>query len=179
MEKTGNSIDEGMKSYYNIGTISYFWRCEMKREQIAAEAKRLNQLYAEIDQAYHEAARRLGLSDSVLAILYAVCDLGEPCDLREVIRLAGSSKQTINSALRKLEQEGILHLEKDGGRKKKVCLTEQGRCLIKEAILPLIELENEIYEGWTKQERELYLRLTQEYLESFREKTKTLERRKG
>ena len=24
MEKIGNSIDEGMKSYYNISTISYF-----------------------------------------------------------------------------------------------------------------------------------------------------------
>ena len=40
------------------------------------ELRRLNYLMGETNAAYHEAALRLGLSDSAMRILYAVCDRG-------------------------------------------------------------------------------------------------------
>ena len=43
--------------------------------------------------------------------------------------------------------------------------------------LPVIEIENEIYKGWTEEEISSYLSLTQKYLSEIREKTKELKRR--
>ena len=93
--------------------------------------KRFNCLLSETDAAYHEAALRQGLNDSSSRILYALCELGSPASLRAVCESTGLSKQTVNSALRKLEADGILYLEPSGARSKRVCLTEaaaRGRC---------------------------------------------------
>lgn len=85
---------------------------------------------------------------------------------------SGASKQTINSALRKLEADGIVYLEAVGGRKKKVCLTKKGRQLVQNTVLHLIEIENEIFGGWTDEEKNTYIGLTQRFLSAFKEKSK-------
>ena len=43
-------------------------------------------------------------------------------------------------------------------------------------MLQVIEIENEIFGGWTEAEREMYIGLTQRYLSAFREKVKELPR---
>ena len=106
-----------------------------------AEMKRFNYLISETNAAYHEAAQKLGLSDSTVQVLYTICNNGEGCQIGDICRLSGISKQTINSALRKLEAEGIVYLEASGRRKKRVCLTEQGRKLAEETVVKLIEIE--------------------------------------
>lgn len=136
--------------------------------------KRFNYLASEIDAAYHEAALRLGLSDSAMLILYTVCNQGERCPLSDIARLSGASKQTINSALRKLEGEGILYLESLGGRKKLVCLTQRGKALAEDTVLRLVKLENGIFGSWTEPEQETYLELTQRYLTAFKNGIDTL-----
>ena len=68
-------------------------------KKISKEMKRYNYLVGEIDAVYHEASLKLGLSDSALNILYAICDAGEGCLLQEICFYTGISKQTINSAL--------------------------------------------------------------------------------
>ena len=138
------------------------------------EMKRFNYLANEIDGAYHEAAVKLGLSDSAMLILYTICENGEECLLHDIICSSGVSKQTINSSLRKLEGEGIVFLKASGDKRKTVCLTEKGRALVKTAVLPIIEIENEIFASWTEPERRLYIELTQRYLNSFREKIRKL-----
>ncbi|WP_418703756.1 MarR family winged helix-turn-helix transcriptional regulator [Anaerotignum faecicola] len=141
------------------------------------ELRRFNQLFAEIEAVYHEMAWKLGLSDSAEQILYAICNLGVPCLLSDIVSFSGISKQTINSALRKLEQEGVLRLETIGGRKKQVFLTEKGERLVRQTAMQIIAIENEIYSGWTEEELSLYLALTQKYLSELKEKTKDLKRR--
>lgn len=141
------------------------------------ELRRFNQLFAEIEAVYHEMAWKLGLSDSAERILYAICNLGVPCLLSDIVSFSGISKQTINSALRKLKQEGVLRLETIGGRKKQVFLTEEGERLVRQTAMQIIAIENEIYSGWTEEELSLYLALTQKYLSELKEKTKDLKRR--
>ena len=137
-----------------------------------SEMKRFNHLTTEIDTAYHEAALKFGLSDSAMLILYTICSSGKECLLSDIIRLSGISKQTINSALRKLETESIIHLEAYSGRMKKICLTDKGRRLTENTVLHIIKAENEIFASWTKEERNQYLELTQRYLDAFRNKVK-------
>lgn len=139
---------------------------------IIEEMRKFNYLIGEIDAAYHKASQKLGLSDSAMEILYIICNHGEECQLSRICSLSGTSKQTINSALRKLEAEGVVRLETLTGRRKKVCLTPQGKALTDNTVSRLIEIENEIFSSWSKQERELYLRLTQRYLISIKEKIK-------
>ena len=141
---------------------------------ITPEMKRFNYLSNEIDAAYHEAALKLGLSDSVMLILYAICNNGDKCLLSDIIRLSGVSKQTVNSSLRKLENEGIIYLENFKGRKKSVCLSEKGKTLVKNTVFRVIEIENEIFGSWSEEELRLYIELTEKYLHSFKEKIEEL-----
>lgn len=143
-------------------------------EIITEEMKCFNYLTSEIDAAYHEAALKLGLSDSAMLILYIICNNGESCMLNDICKLSGTSKQTINSSLRKLESEGIVYLERFNGRRKKVCLTDKGKDLINNTVVHLIRIENEIFSSWTKTERETYIQLTQKYLTTFKDKIKEL-----
>lgn len=137
--------------------------------------KRLNLLTSELDAVYHEATLKLGLADSAMIVLYTMCMFDGSCLLSQIIQLSGLSKQTINSALRKLEAEGVLYLEAHGGRRKRACLTEKGRELAQGTALRLMAMENEVFSAWTAEEQETYLRLTQRFLAGLREKIKELE----
>lgn len=132
--------------------------------------RRLNYLISETNAAYHEAAMKLGLSDSAMMILYTICNSGgDCCLLSDICKLSGASKQTINSALRKLEAEGVLYLVMINRRKKKVCLTERGKDMVQKKVVPLIEIENSILSSWTQEEQEQYLGQMQRYLDAFRD----------
>lgn len=136
--------------------------------------KRYSYLTSEIDAAYHRAALKLGLSDSAMRILYTICLRGESCALGEIVSLSGISKQTVNSALRKLEKDGIVYLETTNGRKKTVHLTKDGKILAQGTAGRVLQMEDEIFSVWTEEELETYLELTGKYLSSFKEKVKEL-----
>lgn len=127
--------------------------------------KRFNCLLSETDAAYHEAALRQGLNGR---ILYALCELGSPASLRAVCESTGLSKQTVNSALRKLEADGILYLEPSGARSKRVCLTEAGLRVADATAGRLIRLENSIFDEWPAEDVQQYLGLMERYLQAFR-----------
>ncbi|MBO5033634.1 MAG: MarR family transcriptional regulator [Lachnospiraceae bacterium] len=141
---------------------------------INEQMKRFNLLSSEIDAAYHEAAFKLGLSDSTMLILYtAYCNGGE-CLLSDITLMSGASKQTINSALRKLETEEIVYLKSFEGRKKKVYLTDKGMQLAGDTVSHLIRIENEIFGSWSDEETNKYIELTKRYLTDFKEKIKEI-----
>ena len=134
--------------------------------------KRFTYLASEIDAAYHEAARKLGLSDSALSILYTICLNGGSCPLGDIVSLSGISKQTINSALRKLEGSGVV--ETWGGKKKQVRLTEGGAALAQDSAMRILKIENEIFDSWSDAEQESYIALTERYLSAFKGKIEEL-----
>lgn len=143
-------------------------------KNISIEMKRFNYLISEIDSVYHEAALKLGLSDSAMSILYAICDNGEGCLLQEICFYTGISKQTINSALRKLEKEGIVYLELLNAKSKKVYLTNKGKKLAEKTAFRVLQMEDEIFASWKKEDVEKYLELTESYLVHLKEKINEL-----
>ncbi|MDD3368918.1 MAG: winged helix-turn-helix transcriptional regulator [Lachnospiraceae bacterium] len=148
---------------------------DTQERESTAELKRFNYLNSEINGQYHLAALKMGLSDSTMNILYALCEFGNGCTQRDICNLSGTSKQTINSAIRKLEKEEIIYLKPGNGRDMLVFSTEKGNHLLEEKIHPMIRLENEIFAEMTKTERDALLNLTQKYLDLFAEKLKNLE----
>ena len=135
---------------------------------LSKELKRYNYLLSETDAAYHEAASRLGLPDSSMIVLYTICDCGDPCPLRDICKNAGISKQTVNSALRRLEAEGILYLENGGGKNKTVHLTKKGQKLAEATAGKIMKLENDIFSSWAEEDVNQYLALTERYLHDFK-----------
>lgn len=136
--------------------------------------KHFNHLITEMDAAYHEISLKLGLSDSAMSILYTICNYGESCLLQDICRQSGLSKQTINSALRKLETGNILYLEMAGAKSKRVTLTDAGKALAQKTALQVINTENEIFASWSREDVEKYLELTEDYLTALKEKAKRL-----
>ena len=143
---------------------------------LTSELKRFNYLTSEIDAAYHEAALMFHLSDSAMMVLYCLYSNDGCCMLSDICLMSGVSKQTINSALRKLEEEQILYLQATDGKKKMVHLTEKGLQLASQTVACIIEIENNIFNSWTPAETRQYLELTQRYLTTFREKVQEFER---
>lgn len=141
---------------------------------ISKEMKRLNHLTGEIEAVYHKMSLKLELSDSAMVILYTICNNGDSCLLQEICRLSGVSKQTINSAIRKLEREGIVYLESIGAKNKNVCLTDAGKKLAERTALRVIEAENSILDSWKEEDVEMYLRLTEQYLDAIRKKAEQI-----
>lgn len=117
----------------------------------------------EIDSLYHEAAFKLGVADSVLWILYTISLQGEKSRLHDIIVFSGLSKQTVNSALRKLEKYEFIYLENIDSRRKNVCLTEKGKDLAAKSSVIIMGMENDIFDSWPKEDAELFLNLTKRF----------------
>lgn len=135
--------------------------------------KRFNHLTGEISAVYHMASLKLGLSDSACQILYTIYDSGGSCLLSDICRLTGMAKQTINSAIRNLEREGIVCLKAVNFKFKMVLLTKRGLAYAEATAGRLIKAENEIFESWSSGEVKQYLALTERYLNDLKEKTGT------
>ena len=129
---------------------------------------KLNYLATELDAAYHQAALKLGMSDSVMCVLYAIYDNGEGCLLSEIYKQSGISKQTVNSAVRKLEKDGMLYLEQSKGKAKTVWLTSKGKSYTNNTIAHLCEAETNVLSSWSAEEIESYISLFEKYVSGFR-----------
>lgn len=141
---------------------------------IKTEARRYNYILSEIDGVYHEIALKHGFSDSVMMVLYTLADHDGSCLISELVKQAGISKQTINSALRKLESDGIIQLESAGGKSKRIRLTPSGEDLAHATADKVIAMENKIYASWAPDEWALYIRLTERFLQELREGIKEM-----
>lgn len=136
--------------------------------------KRYNNLIGEIEAVYHEASLKFGISDSVSKILYTLSDNGGRCLLNRIKRLTGLSKQTVNSALRSMEDNNLVYLKPVDGKNKEAVFTEKGFDFAEKTAYRLIEIENAVFDSWADEDVELYLTLTDRFLCSLREKVKRI-----
>lgn len=130
---------------------------------ISEKLHAFNSLFSETAGLYHQLNVSLGLSDSVSDILYALCFHDGSCPIRELCWETGLPKQTVNSALRHLEQDGLLFLEMYSGRKKRAVLTKQGRQFCEETIARIFQAEEHAFAAFSSAELETFLRLHEKY----------------
>ncbi len=127
-----------------------------------------NQIYTEINDIYHEAARKMHLSDSAFDILYGIYDMGDDCQQRDICKASCMPKQTVHSSISKLEKDGYLTLVSGKGRNKYIRLTDSGKELIEKKLLPLIRIENEAFNCMTAEECAQMLALNKKYAQALR-----------
>ena len=128
-----------------------------------------NRIYKEYNEIYHDAATRLGLSNSEFDTLYAICELGDGCKQSDICRTTFIPKQTVNSAIRVLEKKDYLTLASGKGRSMHIYLTEQGLQLVRRTIFPMVEIENEAFPKLTEKEYKTILHFHAQYLAALRE----------
>ncbi len=143
-------------------------------KKICNRIHRINYLNAELNALYHNASLKLGLTDSASTVLYTIYDNGENCLLSEIYKQSGISKQTVNSAIRKLEKEGVIFLERHSGRAKKVVLTDLGKDYVQNTAARLFNAEAAAFSTWTEDEINAHIGFMEKYIDSFREQVKKL-----
>lgn len=126
-----------------------------------------NQLYKEMDEIYHQYAREHGISDTAFWLLYSLCLSDAPYTQREICLEWHYPPQTLNSALKTLEKQGLIALEPVPGNQKNklVVLTEQGKAVVHRVIFPVIAAEQQSFRELHEEEKEALLSLTRKYLE--------------
>lgn len=134
------------------------------------ELKEFNRLYKELEDIYHEIALKTGMSDSAFIILYAIIELGDGCLQKDIAERYFISRQTVNSSVKNLEAKGYILPKKGKGRDMHLYLTDEGQRLVKDKIIPIMDIENSIFEEMLPGESRELLRLTGKYVALYRKK---------
>ena len=130
-----------------------------------------NRLYRELDEIYHIYAKEHGLSDSALWILYSLVESNTRMTQKDMCRLWHRPPQTINSALKRLEAQGMLKLIPAAAsqKTKEIVLTDSGRDLVSRIILPVFQAETRALRCMSIEERTLLLSMTAKYVDHLKE----------
>ena len=114
----------------------------MKNIGAERQLSEYNHLYKENTAIYRDLSIRMGLTESTFWILYTLRVEESPVTQSDMCAILGYPKQTVNSALKKLEQEGLLSLSGGRGRGgKPIRLTEAGIKLAEQTVDFVIEAE--------------------------------------
>lgn len=138
------------------------------------ELHQINYLTTKMESLYHLSSLKLGITDSVSIVLYSIYDAGGECLLSDIYKGSGISKQTVNSAVRGLEADGVLYLEQHNGRAKKVILTDKGRDYVQRTVARLYQAEINVFDSWTQEEISTYIQLMEKYADCFRQQIEKL-----
>ncbi len=103
------------------------------------EIKKISVLYGNI-------AADMGLSESAFWVLYVLCTSTCPCSQQCIASKLSIPKQTVNSAVQVLCQNGYIYLEyaPNTVRTKLIKLTETGTEFIQKNIYPLLQVEKRV-----------------------------------
>lgn len=132
--------------------------------RISPELRRLNYVHGQASRIYHAFSADAGLSDAQGALLYILADGEDALCQRDLCILTGLPKQTVNSAVRGLMEDGCVELRPGPGRKQFICLTEKGKCLVGEKMSPVIKAENAALAAMTTEEQRLLISLTEKFI---------------
>ncbi len=124
-----------------------------------------NQLYKTLDDIYHKYAKSRGLSDSALWLLYSLRSSSSAYTQSELCSAWHYPPQTLNSALKALEQRGMIALESmPGNRKnKRVALTAEGEDFARRVVDPLMSAERKAFRALDEGECMMLLSLMRKY----------------
>lgn len=148
----------------------------MNETAIGKKLSEFNSIIKESDDIYRCAAKALGLPDCAFWILYTLRAETEAVTQRGICSTIYQPKQTVNSALKKLEQDNILCLsEMTDRRSKRVLLTDRGHSLASRTVDRVIDAEKSALSGLTVSEQETFLALFHKYINLLKENMPALQ----
>ena len=122
----------------------------------------LNQCDKELDELYHKYAVHHHLSDAALWILYAIYDANEMITQSDICNTWFFTRQTIHTALKGLEQQGIIEVTSipTNKKSKQLHFTKDGKQTAQQLLTPLLEAEKNVFTAFSDEENELYAQLS-------------------
>ena len=169
-EVVTEGVDKYPKSDYNIlrmkNPISDIFLGGESMKNIGAERQlsEYNHVYKENTAIYRDLSVRMGMTESTFWILYTLRVEEAPVTQSDMCAILGYPKQTVNSALKKLEQEGLLTLSGGRGRGgRPIRLTETGMKLAEQTIDFVIEAEQRALLDLSSEEQAQLLTLMRRY----------------
>lgn len=136
-----------------------------------------NQAHKKMNVLYHDYAKSIGLSDAAFWLLYSVYEHGRPCTQKDLCQAWFYAPQTINSAIKAMEEQGYIMLElaPKSRKNKQILFTEKGMEFVKEKIVPLVQAEERSFERLDEKEREQLLEITQKHIALLEEEINRIE----
>ncbi len=132
----------------------------------------------QLDEVYRQATKRFTLPECAFWILYTLRIEPRSFTQTEICDFLYAPKQTVNSALKKLEREQyIVFSAGDDQRSKKISLTEQGKALAAETVDKIINAEATALRQMPQSDREALMRTTSQYCTLVKTQLQTLERK--
>ena len=117
-----------------------------------------------LDDLYRSAAKTCGMAECAFWILYTLRVDETAYTQAEICELLHEPKQTVNSALKKLEAAGVLSLSAgDDQRSKRVRLTPKGEQLARSNADRVAEAEARAIGSMSPDDRAAFIRLTELY----------------
>ena len=134
-----------------------------------------NRIYKENNDLYRGVAKALGVSDSVFWILYSLREQSRGATQSEICNMLYEPKQTVNSALQKMEAEGYITMASHPDRRRKLLvLTQKGEELAEKTADKVLALECSALKEMSEADRQAFLRLFQTYTEILKEKISSI-----
>ena len=123
------------------------------------------------DDEWDCAINLFGMAKGQLMIIWTLYDFGRPCTQKEICDDWYENKQTINSATKKLVEEGYIDISPspENSREKLLVFTEKGKFLAMRTVRKLIEAERNAFEALSEEEQAEAIRINQKHYEMLKE----------
>ena len=126
---------------------------------------KLIEQFQNMDNAYEAYARSKGLTYLSLMVLYVVYALGNGCTQKQISEDTHYPKQSINLVVKDFLEDGIVELRElpENRKNKGITLTDKGRQLCDDVIVPLLRQEEAVMLEMGEKDTAELLRLVELY----------------
>lgn len=136
----------------------------MKQQHSNRRISEFNSIYKKWDELYRDIAKAFGLSDCAFWILYSLRESDACLTQSDICNIIYQPKQTVNSALKKLEQDGyILLVPIKDRRSKQITLTDKGLLLAEQTADRVLLAEETALTQFSCEELDLFFRFFYRY----------------
>ena len=117
----------------------------------------------ELSSFYQKQSKKLEISETTILILYAIRASENGVTQKEIIEEYLLPKQTVNSAMKKLLDEGKVFVSEKNGREKRFLLTKEGVKMAAKSADLILEAEKKAFFSFTEKEQKTIVSLLEKY----------------
>lgn len=123
------------------------------------------------DDEWDSAITAFGMAKGQIMIIWTLWDFDRPCTQKEICDDWYENKQTINSAAKKLVEEGYIDMapSPENFREKLLVLTEKGKFFAMRTVGKALDAEKKAFGRLSKEEQDELIRIQKKHLEFLKE----------
>lgn len=142
-------------------------------------ASRFNALIKENEDVYKTIAKRIGLSECGMWIMYLIREQGKEITQSYICSMIYTSKQTVNSSIKQLIKDGYLETRIGSDKRSRLIkLTAKGEDLARETADKILDAEYDTMNALSEAEQEQFLSLFRKYTDALKERMSELGKEK-